>query len=258
MRNVNPYYFHPSYLQLNRKSVWRWSWSWSVWSSCVCNVCSPSLSILQVVVLTAYLHDCTLYSSVVYPTSYTIHNTHLQGVYGSSLTGHCPNSTYVYGIDSHSTCSDPRVSVLFDGNTNISDIRLDSDTWASQLLTLTSETSKTVSITFDFTDTPGYAGVGRVEVVMFHCPSWDIDFAGFNVYGESNTTTIRESLGQKLNRVLPISCHSLQRICLTLPPRSAELPLLTMEFIRSSYFWAFLAEITFWSCLPDSLITPAS
>ena len=59
-------------------------------------------------------------------------------------------------------CSRP---TLFDGNVPIL-TGLDGDMWASQLLTI-EVPGNSVEFTFHFTDTPGYARVREVEVVMF-------------------------------------------------------------------------------------------
>ena len=84
--------------------------------------------------------------------------------------------------------STPTSSVLFDGNVSTL-TGLDGDMWASQLLTINT-TANTAEITFDFTDTPDYTGVERVEVVMFNCPEWGISVRAINLF--SATYTIGE------------------------------------------------------------------
>ena len=87
---------------------------------------------------------------------------------GSSSTGRCSN--FVHSI-TRKSCTTLNSSVLFDGNVPILN-GLDGDMWASQLLTINTA-ANTAEITFDFTTTPDYTGVGRVEVVMFNCPEWE-------------------------------------------------------------------------------------
>ena len=68
-----------------------------------------------------------------------------------------------------SRCNAPTSGVLFDDNIPTL-TGLDGDMWASQLLTL----QITTEIVSDFTDTPGYARMERVELVMFNCPEWGV------------------------------------------------------------------------------------
>ena len=109
--------------------------------------------------------------------------------------------------DTRTTCS-----VLFDGCV-LTLTGLDSDMWASQLLTLQTTQSFTL-VTFDFTDVPGYVGIQRVEVVMFNCPQWRIASTTMILAG----TTAR---GQTFNNFASTtvssltSCESLVRVCLS-------------------------------------------
>ncbi len=81
------------------------------------------------------------------------------------------------------TCNEPTTSVLFDGITPTL-TGLDGDMWASQLLTLYTDSliPDITDITFDFEATPGYVGVERVEVVMFNCPEWGISVDSIILY----------------------------------------------------------------------------
>ena len=82
-------------------------------------------------------------------------------VNGSNSTGRCSN---IIRSTTRQTCTTPTSSVLFDGNVPTL-TGLDGDMWASRLLTINT-TANTAEITFDFTATPDYTGVERVEVVM--------------------------------------------------------------------------------------------
>ena len=62
------------------------------------------------------------------------------------------------------TCTDPTSSVLYDGHIPTL-TGLDGDMWASQLLTLHTTTRRT-DITFDFSTTPDFREVRRVEVSL--------------------------------------------------------------------------------------------
>ena len=82
---------------------------------------------------------------------------------------HPIRSSFITSI-SRQNCLTPTSSVLFDENVPTL-TGLDGDMWASRLLTINT-TANTAEITFDFTATPDYTGVGKVEVVMFNCPEW--------------------------------------------------------------------------------------
>ena len=91
---------------------------------------------------------------------------------GSLAAGNCSDISYAGNF---TTCTQPTTSVLFDGDTPTL-TELDRDMWASQLLALTtmSEDQTKIPLTFGFGDTPGYTGVGAVEVTMFNCPGWGL------------------------------------------------------------------------------------
>ena len=99
------------------------------------------------------------YSLTVYPEHYTF----LTGtsVNGSSPTGNCPN---VSMDDIITTCLQPTSSVLFDRHVPTL-TGLDGNMWASQQLIIR-RAGVSTSITFDFTDTPGYDRVERVGVFL--------------------------------------------------------------------------------------------
>ena len=84
--------------------------------------------------------------------------------------------------------------------------------WASQLLTINT-TANTADITFDFTDTPDYTGVRRVEVVMFNCPEWGISVKTISLFDATSTSGSRTFV----TSISPTttSCDSLVRVCIS-------------------------------------------
>ena len=152
------------------------------------------------------------------------------------------------------TCLQPTSSVLFDGCIPTL-TGLDCNMWASQLLTLQTTRSLTTVI-FDFTDTPGYDRVERVELVMFNCPQWgtgtNIHLTGatardqfFNVFTSTSVSSIT-------------SCESLVRVCLS---ANVSLPLIGLRFdLDQDSNWVHLAEVNLYArgstCPPNIILTP--
>ena len=174
-------------------------------------------------------------------------------VNGSSNTGRCSN--FVPSL-TRKNCVTPTTSVLFDGNVPTL-TRLDGDMWASKLLTINT-TANTANITFDFTDTPDYTGVGRVEVVMFNCPEWGISVRLIQLFSASSTSGSRTFV----TSISPTttSCDSLVRVCMPYTVSSTR-PVITLAFnLPSTSNWVHLAEVTFYAsnstCPPDTIITP--
>ena len=175
----------------------------------------------------------------------------LLAVNGSSSTGRCSN--FITSI-TRQTCISPTSSVLFDGNVSTL-TGLDGDMWASQLLTINT-TANTANITFDFTDTPDYTGVERVEVVMFNCPEWGISVRLIQLFSATSISRSRAFV----TSITPTttSCDSLVRVCISgLIVRSV----ITLVFtLPSTSKWVHLAEVTFYAsgstCPPDTIITP--
>ena len=167
---------------------------------------------------------------------------------GSSSTGRCSNTT-------RQNCFTPTSSVLFDGNIPTL-TGLDGDMWASQLLTINT-TANTAEITFDFTTTPNYTGVGRVEVVMFNCPEWRISVRLIQLLSAisiSGSRTFITSISPTTT-----SCDSLVIVCISHNVSSIR-PVLTLVFISpSTSNWVHLAEVTFYAsdstCPPHTTIT---
>ena len=158
---------------------------------------------------------------------------------GSSPTGNCCN---VSMDDTMTTCSKPNSSVLFDGHVPTL-TGLDGDMWASQLLTIQTKKSP-INVIFDFSDTPGYDRIERVEVVMFNCPQWGIasttiTLTGATARGQTFNTFASTSVSSLT------SCGSLVRVCL-----SAFIPrqLIGLQFaLDQDYEWVYLAEVNFYA-----------
>ncbi len=156
---------------------------------------------------------------------------------GSNTAGHCSNVS-----DSGRVCNTPRSSVLFDGIPTLTG--LDGDMWATQLLTLNTSTSS--SITFDFNtafNTYGvttYTGVELIEVVMFNCLS--IGAFSVQVLGDnSDIGTI----------IIEQSCSHLVRGCIIALSTTATI--ITLVFDTS--LQPYIAEISFYGssdrqCMP--------
>ena len=138
------------------------------------------------------------------------------------------------------TCLQPTSSVLFDGRVPTL-TGLDGDMWAGQLLTINTMESLTIVI-FDFTDTPRYDRIERVEVVMFNCPQWGVAsitiiLTGATARGQQFNTFASTSVSSLT------SCESLVRVCLSGP---VSRPLIGLQFIlNQDSDWVHLAEVTF-------------
>ena len=158
---------------------------------------------------------------------------------GSSPTGSCSRGTY---YDTQTICQQPNSSVLFDGHVPTL-TGLDGDMWASQLLTIRRVNIST-NVTFDFTGTPGYDRVERVEVVMFNCPQWgiastDIHLSGAIARGQPLKTFQTITVGSNT------SCDSLVRVLIS---ATVSLPVLTLQFVlHPNSDWVHLAEMTFYA-----------
>ena len=187
----------------------------------------------------------------MYPERYTF----LTGtsVNGSSPTGKCSN---VSMAGTMTTCLQPTSSVLFDGRVPTL-TGLDGDMWASQLLTIQTTQSVT-NVIFDFTDTPGYDRVKRVEVVMFNCPQWgiastDIHLSGATARGQPFNTYASTTFSSLT------SCDSFVRVCLL---TYFSRPVIGLKFFKRDSNWVHLAEVTFYSrgstCPPNIIFIPPS
>ena len=188
---------------------------------------------------------------LVYPECYTFPTG--TSVNGSSPTGNCSN---VSMDDTMTTCLQPTTSVLFDGRVPTL-TGLDGHMWAGQLLTMQTTQSLT-NVIFDFTDTPGYVGIQRVEVVMFNCPQWGIASTTITLRGASARGQIFNIFAVYTSISSLTSCESLVRVCLSGPvPR----PLIGLQFtLDQDSDWVHLAEVTFYgsgtTCPPNVILTP--
>ena len=172
-------------------------------------------------------------------------------VNGSSPTGNCSN---VSMDDTQTACLQPTSSVLFDGRVPTL-TGLDGDMWASQLLTI--QTTRSTTVYFDFTDTPGYDRVERVEVVMFNCPQWGIGTTTIELNGA--TARGQHFIVLDVTSVSSLtSCESLVRVCLSAP---VSRPVIGLQFfLDQDSEWVHLAEVTFntrnSTCPPNVILTP--
>ncbi len=148
---------------------------------------------------------------------------------GSSTTGHCSDVS-----DSGRVCITPRSSVLFDGIPTLTG--LDGDMWATQLLTLNTSTS--TSITFNFNEIANYVGVGTIEVVMFSCSMRGIG---------TNSISIRTSDDSPIGTIndIPQSCEYLVRACVSDGFTTTE-PIFTLNF-NDALQRVYLAEVTLYT-----------
>lgn len=166
---------------------------------------------------------------------------------GSSASGYCSDVT-TNGVSS--TCLDPASSVLFDGNIPAL-TGLQGNMWASQLLTIRSGLAV---LEFDFTGTPNFVGVRRVEMVLFNCEQWEISVR--SIILEAN----RDFAGTIYPTVS--SCSTLVRVCMTdfLTNGDGAQTRLTLGFITAdSNSWVHIAEVSFYgpaspTCPPDTII----
>ena len=138
------------------------------------------------------------------------------------------------------TYTDPTNSVLFDGHIPTL-TGLGGSTWASQLLTLNPNT-RTTEITFNFTATPGYSRLERIEVVMFSCPEWGIGEDIIRVLTTPITASGMTPL-ESHNINQPNSCDSLITVCI---PIQTTQPLLALQFHLLESNWIHLAEVMFY------------
>ena len=165
---------------------------------------------------------------VVFPGTYSVYPAAISER-GSSATGHCSNVS-----DSGRVCNTPRSSVLFDGIPTLTG--LDGDMWATQLLTLNTSTS--TSITFNFNEIANYVGVGTIEVVMFSCSMRGIG---------ANSISIRSSDDSPIGTIndIPQSCEYLVRACISDGFTTTE-PILSLNF-NDALQRVYLAEVTFYT-----------
>ena len=136
---------------------------------------------------------------------------------GSSATGNCAN---ISGNTSETlTCADPTSSVLFDDPRGMPILtELDSDLWASQLLTI-QKTASSIDITFDFHKN---VTVNRIEMVMFNCPQKKVGVQTVQIF-ERNSSILLST-----TNIFFISCASLVRVCFH-PRITVQVPILNFN-----------------------------
>ena len=182
-----------------------------------------------------YIFFCTASSKLVTPVSYIIP----LGSSDVTVNGSSANCTM--------SCTTPTSSVLFDGNIPTL-TGLENDTWASQLLTIQTETFVPISFTFD----NGTSGMGRVEIVLFNCPEWEIAVMAIGIGSMTINPTIT-------------SCKSLVRVCI--PYFICNDSPVIIRFITNGVgMWLHIAEVMFHhgfdnnsiTCPPDTIIPTPS
>jgi hypothetical protein len=136
-------------------------------------------------------------------------------------------------------CPNPITGILFDGIVPTLAV-LNDNTWARQLLTVpTTPDSYYVTVTYDFTTN---VALGRVEVVLFNCPQWQISVQAIRFIDAVN----REEL-DTINLPNHItSCNSLVRVSRVLRA-FPSVQQLEMQFYphHLDSQWVHLAEVTF-------------
>ncbi len=166
---------------------------------------------------------------VVYPGSYSVDPPAISER-GSSATGHCS-----YVSDSSRVCNTPRSSVLFDGVTPTL-TGLDGDMWATQLLTLNTSTS--TSITFKFNEAANYVGVGTIEIVLFSCSMRGIGVTSISIRGDDNSDLGVINYNSR-------SCEYLVRACISDGFTTTE-QIISLNF-NNALQRVYLAEVTFYT-----------
>jgi hypothetical protein len=184
-------------------------------------------------------HSMTL-SAQALPSSFSFRATDVVSVNGSSATGHCANVATSGGMR---ICAEPTTSVLFDGNIpTLTGLNGANMIWASQLFTLSSNFMRT-KMTFNFHES---VRINRIEVVMFHCPEWDIEIEIVQVQAPHGVL-----IGGKSVNIS--SCDSLVKVSL------CNLRVTTSSLIIEFHGTQMtMAELSFYdttTCPPDKTFT---
>ena len=167
-------------------------------------------------------------------------------------TGYCFSATATKLMSTN--CSQPATSVLFDGDTSADVSTLNDTNGVPGILSLDRFGSK--AVTFDFTHTPRYEGIKRIELVVFNCKVFRT--VREVIVLEAATPDGVHDLLQVMNVRDAIStCDSLVRICVS---QRIMLPVLTLQFVLSQPRGrVHLAEVTFHvdgiTCPPNDFIT---
>lgn len=182
---------------------------------------------------------------------YTAHT--VERVNGSSASGQCSDVTTGLGFRGQmSRCNTPTSSVLLDSKIpNLTG--LDGNMWASRLFTLrTTGSTNPFNIAFNFTNTPGYDGVGLVEVVAFNCPEIATSIQRINLFRALSDSSPNLRYAQFFPA--DTSCTSFVRFCIT---EATSFPRLTVEFfVNEDSQWVHLAELIFHGIGSSDTCTP--
>lgn len=157
-------------------------------------------------------------------------------VNGSSSTGQCSGA--IKSTTGVTRCLQPTSSVLFDGEIPalLEEPRSNNEIWASQLLTVRSNINAT-EVIFDFSHTPDYVGVERIDLILYSCPSMGISVDAIALLA------LDDSLAD-ISEVKIHPCDSLVRVCL---PFVTTTPAVVLQFHHANdMHWLHLAEAKFY------------
>ena len=155
---------------------------------------------------------------------------------GSEIDAHCSN--IVNSGDGTIICTDPASSVLFDGQIPTL-TGLDSNMWASQLLTLDT-IDGFATIALEFTDSSHCNMLENLDISLFHCPEWNITVQTIRLRESNSISTLGEKL--ELGNPTSQSCDSLTTV--SIPEPNCALSVNTLEIMDASRY-VYLAEVTF-------------
>ena len=147
----------------------------------------------------------------------------------NSLNGSCTARCTVEITTS--TCTSPNSSALFDGIVPIL-TGFDRDLRKKELLTLRSSFT---TITLNFSGTPNYIGVSRVEIAAFNCEQLGASIQTVTVSSDSGATVINTNI---------TSCDSLVIVCIPNLTINSSITVLSLSFTtKNSLDWVYLAEV---------------
>ena len=191
------------------------------------------------------------------PSHFNYSTLVVQAANGSSVTGHCSDTTQ--HLDAWSTCSSPASSVLFDGVIPTL-TALDGDTWASQLMIL----QRPLIGSYSFSVYSSFANaswIRRVEVVMLNCPQWGTAVDSIRI--EFQYPGSRSYRNSRNGFPSVISCDSLVKVCIPVDIHDSALTGIKLDFYtwdndRDQFYKVHLAEVSFYEdaspCPPFTII----
>lgn len=164
---------------------------------------------------------------------------------GSSPTGKCLNIT-VNTSDYITTCVNPtNSSVLFDGK--IPKINTRDSSWASELLILQkSYNMSSFYLSFHFDYFSLYSGIKQIEVIVMHCPEWNIAAQTIDFYGSGFAKPLQEPFVIVYNTIPRVPCGSLLKICIPVNFDREDSQYLALNFSVNPS-WVHIAEVTFFN-----------